>query len=259
MRIDTPVRDVLKRCTIAGDRLMLPEQLDRKIYVAVNDVLAQMGGKWNSKAKAHIFPEDPSDAMADAVTTGEILNAQQDFEFFPTPPELARRVVEMADLDGGQHILEPSAGTGSIMTAIDAALRGKRPLGWKTAYEIIPKFATKLREHGDGSGSGWLVLNEDFLDEKAEFAEVGFDRIIMNPPFSKGQDIKHVMRAWERLKPGGVLVAIMSPGWTFNQNRQSTEFRAFLESVGGETEEVPEGTFKDSGTMIRTMIVKLVK
>lgn len=254
MTITEPVRDVLKTCTISGDRLTLPGTLDRKTYVAVNDVLTQMGGKWNSKAKAHIFPEDPSDAMADAVTTGEILNAQKDFEFFATPPELARRIVQMAGVTPKDCILEPSAGAGAIMAAIEDARGRDCPVAaW--AYEIIPEFANKLQERFPA----WMVIQGNFLEEKADYSGQMFDKIIMNPPFSKGQDIKHVRRAWDRLKPGGVLVAIMSPGWTFNENSRSTEFREFVAAQNGETHEVEAGTFKESGTMIRTVIVKLVK
>lgn len=259
MRINDDVRDVLKQCTIKRGSetawfLTLPGQLDRKLYVAVNDVLTQMGGRWNSKAKAHLFPEDPSDAMADAVTTGEILNAQKDFEFFATPPSLANLIVGMAGVTPEDCILEPSAGAGAIMLAVDA-IRGKDCPVAAWAYEIIPEFANKLQERFPA----WMVIQGDFLESTGCYARQKFDKIIMNPPFSKGQDVKHVMQAWGRLNPGGTLVAIMSPGWTFNENLRSTAFRKFVEKQEGQVIDVEAGTFKESGTMIRTVIVKLVK
>jgi hypothetical protein len=42
-------------------------------------------------------------------------------QLFPTPPELAARMVEQADIQPGQRVLEPSVGTGNIAKAIFAA------------------------------------------------------------------------------------------------------------------------------------------
>ena len=41
---------------IAG---VIVQQLDRNDYVKVNKALEALGGKWNRKAKAHLFDEDP--------------------------------------------------------------------------------------------------------------------------------------------------------------------------------------------------------
>jgi phospholipid N-methyltransferase len=35
-------------------------------------------------------------------------------QLFPTPPDIAARMVELTDLKPGQSVLEPSAGTGNI-------------------------------------------------------------------------------------------------------------------------------------------------
>jgi hypothetical protein len=39
-----------------------------------------------------------------------------------------------------------------------------------------------------------------------------FDRVVMNPPFDHGADIKHVEHARKFLKPGGRLVAVVANG-----------------------------------------------
>ncbi len=39
-----------------------------------------------------------------------------------------------------------------------------------------------------------------------------YSRVIMNPPFSHGQDIRHILRAFSLLRPGGVLVAVCLNG-----------------------------------------------
>ena len=87
-----------------------------------------------------------------------------------------------------------------------------------------------------------------------------FDRIVMNPPFSKGADIAHVRHAFDHyLKPGGRLVAIMSEGPFFRQDRAATDFRNWLHQQGGDAEPLPAGSFRDSGTGVNARIVVVDK
>ena len=39
----------------------------------VNDVLENIGGKWDRKAKGHVFDEDPTDRLETVFLTGEII------------------------------------------------------------------------------------------------------------------------------------------------------------------------------------------
>ena len=71
----------------------------------------------------------------------------------------------------------------------------------------------------------------------------------MNPPFTKGQDIKHVNHALQFLKPGGKLVAIMAG------NDKSKWFDSLEWCY--EIEDVPAGAFKESGTNVATIIVTI--
>ena len=58
-KIPENVLNVLGECRADGNLLYLPSvQLDRKAYTEVNKVLENMGGKWNRKAKAHVFAKD---------------------------------------------------------------------------------------------------------------------------------------------------------------------------------------------------------
>jgi hypothetical protein len=50
----------LQNADIVGNKLFLPEQLDTKLYEAVNKALEDAGGSWNKKAKGHVFQSDPS-------------------------------------------------------------------------------------------------------------------------------------------------------------------------------------------------------
>src|SRR5690606_24654585 len=59
---------------------------------------------------------------------------------------------------------------------------------------------------------------------------------IMNPPFSKNRDIKHVKKAFNLLAPGGKMVAIMGNHFTFANDKEYVEFRDWLDAVGGTSE-----------------------
>lgn len=186
------------------------------------------------------------DAMKESLRTGvQVVSAPQ---LFPTPAELADRVIEEAGLRPGMEILEPSAGTGALVDAIrrvpnhGCAIR---------AVEINPTLAHRLAFHDCLGGD--RVTPGDFLQQNGNLGK--FDRVVMNPPFADSQDIAHVCHAYGFLKPGGRLVAIMGVGAFFRQDRKATEFRAWLEAVGGYSEELPAGSFEASGTGVSTRLV----
>jgi predicted RNA methylase len=140
------------------------------------------------------------------------LRGQKIDGFFPTPPELAQRAVEAADLQFGQEVLEPSAGIGSLAEAIKAKV--------ETQLVCVDRHADlcnvlKLK--------GFVVHQANFLEAHGEV-----DRIVMNPPFEKGQDIDHVRHAFKLLRPGGRLVAIMSAGAVQRSDTKATEFREWM-------------------------------
>ena len=233
---------------ILGIILLTCGQLDRKDYVAVNEVLENMGGKWNKKLKAHVFEEDPTEKLEDVLLLGEITNKKQEYGFFPTPLQLAKRVVELAEIEEGQFILEPSAGHGALVDAITHPNKEIDIL----CFEILPENVEILTE------KGYCTVCDDFLTYRCVSEYSKPDRIIMNPPFAAQNDIKHVMKAWEILAESGILVSIMTPAFTFRENKLSLEFRKLVEE-NGFYEKNPEGSFRQSGTNVNTVIVVLKK
>lgn len=231
---------------IDGVVVRLVEQLDRSTYAKVNAILEGLGGKWNRSKKGHVFESDPTPLIENFLLTGRFVDAKKDFGFFPTPDRLADRVIALADLRAGMTVMEPSVGTGQL------AKRAAKVVGISNVHcvEIQESLAIDLRNQG------FNVVCDDFLN-----LEPGalVDRLVLNPPFSKQQDIHHVMRAWDWLSPGGRLVAIMSASVTFRSNRLTKEFRAFLSQHGAEIEEVEAGAFASSGTQVRTVIIAVDK
>jgi len=249
MKIAENILAILAECRVEGNTLYLPEgQLERKTYEAVNKCLANIGGKWNRKAKGHVFDYPPGEALENLVLTGETEDMKKALQFFPTPRPVAEMVCDMADLSPGDRVLEPSCGKGDLADVVYE--RGVTDI---TGVEINPEMDKYLAEkpYPVLTGVDFLALAGDANVRR------DWSRVVMNPPFARQQDIDHIRAAFELLRPGGVLVSVISPSPFFRANRKSVEFREWLDDNVADIVDVPAGAFKDSGTSIATKIIKL--
>lgn len=236
------IRDSLTTMKVEGTSATLSAKLDRTDYAKINKILEALGGKWNKRAGSHVFAScDPEEAIANYLETGK-LDKAENFGFFPTPAPLARELVKLAGLRPGHTVLEPQAGVGGI-ASICAEITGKANI---TCYEIQRKNCDVLRSLG-------------FTVEQADFLAVEpvqqFEFVILNPPFEKQADIDHVMHAFKFVAPGGTMAAIMSIGVTFRTNSKTTQFRAFLDSMGARIKVNDKNAFKESGTAAQTVSI----
>jgi predicted RNA methylase len=246
MIVDKEVLNVLSESVCQGNNLFLTGQLDRNLYTKTNKVLEAAGGKWNRKQKAHVFDIEAAERIEQIILTGDVVVPKDDFEFFPTPAGVVRHVIHLADIKDGMRVLEPSAGQGAIAKAAHSAATDVMI----DMYELMPAnndalHALNLRLSGIGKPVDFLSVEPDPV----------YDRVVMNPPFGRQADIKHVNHALKFLKVGGLLVSVMSSSVTFRSNKLTTDFRSLIEERGGHIEELPEGSFKSSGTMVGTVIV----
>lgn len=243
-------QDVLQQCTVEGTTVKLPAgQLDRKLYQEVAKALELIGGKWKGgKTMGFVFTLDPTELL-EQIGDGEKRNLKKEFQFFATPAAVADKIVAMAQLKSTDTIVEPSAGSGAIIAAIHRLLPGKEVHAFEL-MDINRSILVKLPNVK-------LAGEPDFL-EADKFGKK-WDKIIANPPFNKNQDIDHVYKMYERLKPGGRIVTITSTHWSNSSNKKELDFKLWLGVISATVETLPAGTFKESGTNIETHILTINK
>ena len=246
--------EILKQCTVEGLVVKLPAgQLDRKLYQDVAKALELIGGKWKgNKIMGFVFQTDPRDLLSE-IAGGEKRNLKKEFQFFATPSLLADELVFQAQVEPWHDVLEPSAGQGAIIEAIlRIQLERKNPIDY---CELMPVNQLIMEKKIKG-GLNAKFINADFLTLEPTKR---YDRIIANPPFQNNQDIAHIMRMYDFLKPGGILVSVASTHWQKSENRKEIEFRDWLKSKKNDIDEVPAGSFKESGTNVAGVIVIINK
>jgi len=245
----TTKEEVLQNCIVEGFVIKLPNgQLERKLYQEVAKSLELIGGKWKgNKVMGFVFPEDPSELLKQ-ITNGEKRNLKKEFQFFATPDSIADWLVELADLNNEDSILEPSAGQGAIIKAIQRKVNSS--VDCCELMEINQTFLNKMQKV--------VFLCADFFGLKAIY-KLKYDKIIANPPFSKNQDIDHIKEMYSYLEKGGRLVSVASKHWQISSNKKETEFRDWLDEVGAEIHGIESGAFKESGTMISSCVIVINK
>ncbi len=213
------------------------------------------------------IPED-RDADEDTGLNDPKTTPAKRYGFFPTPDAAADSVMREVALWQDKkaprlRVLEPSAGTGNLARRCVGPDREEVARHAWDQYrfdpavdciEIQPALADALR----ASGLYHKVYTANFLSLTADTTGL-YDRVVMNPPFDRERDIDHVMHALKFLKPGGVLVAVMSAGTEFRNTRKSQAFRKLMEDMRADWRDLPAGSFSSVGTNCNTRILKVCK
>ena len=246
------VDEVLQNCTIDGKVVFLPDvQLDRKLYLQVQQKLEFIGGQWSRKERGFIFEHFPDELLKN-IQEGQQINLKKDFQFFETPSNLAKMMVALCDFDFSKgtiiKVLEPSAGKGTLLKELPL-VSGFFDL---TVCEINALCFPFLKDF-----PGINIIEGDFL--KTYFPANHFDIIIANPPFSKNQDIDHIEKMYELCRPGGKIVSVASVHWQISTFQKETRFRNWLDSIDSEIIPIDKGMFKESGTMVPSSLIVINK
>lgn len=155
-------------------------------------------------------------------------------EFYPTPPELAKKLIDDDLMLSVKTVLDPSAGKGDLLNAMNTRFRDR----WSYsrdyrqydcyAVEIDPDLRAILKE------KSYRLIGSDFLSCKL-YSQ--FDLILMNPPFSCGE--KHLLKALEMQKNGGKIRCILNAETIRNPYTNDRKLLVqLLESYGAKIEYV---------------------
>jgi len=241
-------QEVLQACTVNGNVVKLPpRKLDRTLYLAVADAIQDIGGKWKGgKTAGFVFDHDPSELLSE-IAKGAKRNLKKESQFFETPPELADRLVDMADINHDDLlVLEPSAGRGAII----GALQRKAPRVTIHCYELLELNRSYLQEF-----KGLNILGSDFLNARP----ILYDRIVANPPFSKNQDIQHITKMYYWLNRGGRLVTLASQHWQGSSNKREMAFAKWARAVDAKIIPLDAAAFKENGISVSSCIIQIDK
>lgn len=154
-----------------------------------------------------------------------------DLQYYPTPVRVVERIVSDLYNVKGARVLEPSCGDGRFLDALRKA--GASVLG----VEVDPRRAAAARAKGHS------VHVANFLET---VPTPTFDQVVMNPPFYGRHYVKHVRHALRFLKPGGTLTAILPASARYDHDE-----------LTGRWDDLPVGSFAESGTNINTTVLRL--
>lgn len=225
-KIPEPIQIILRGASIEGNILRVTQKLEPKVYAAVKKVVENAGGKWTRSVQGHVFAGTGLRDFRKSLESGVSVDKISERQAFYTPAHIARYLAQIT-LSGarrGSTLLEPSIGDGGLVHAAIA----QDPSLIVTGVESDPDTVCALRN----TGVNWQLLCIDFL-QMTPRPDLQFDYILMNPPFGKDQDLKHVMHAWEFLAPGGRMGAIVWPAFLESQYGVKKTFNRWFKEVGG--------------------------
>lgn len=132
-----------------------------------------------------------------------------DTQFYPTPRNIAGKLMEGIDWSQITSILEPSAGRGDLVEWVEKRIANGYVRGMSGRYclenkdidciEIDPNLRALL------VGKGMRVVHDNFL---TYHTNKWYDLIIMNPPFADGD--AHLLHAIDLCRHGGQIACILN-------------------------------------------------
>ena len=157
---------------------------------------------------------------------------------FTTSKELLDTLMEYADIKQDENVLEPSAGIGNIADKLKEYTSNIDVCENGYSYSELLKL------------KGYNLIGSDFLQVNNYNS---YSKIVANPPFSDEQ--KHIRHMYNMLKNGGRLVTICSPHWSFASDKESKEFREWLDTLTYEVIDVKEKQFEFTNVAVKILVI----
>lgn len=180
--------------------------------------------------------------------------AEEGSDYFATPEPLGLKMVEWANIRGGEDVLEPSAGHGAIARWFPENTQ-------RTVVEPSAKLASRLK---------MVTADSKLVQDTFENLNIvnKYDAIIMNPPFgSSGKmAMEHIEKAYRHLRDGGRIVALIPRGpamekriekFLYGTNDKGKYINSDIHLVA--EFDLPSSTFERAGTKVAAKVIVLDK
>lgn len=183
--------------------------------------------------------------------------SREGVDYFATPEPVGYKMVQWLQSKPGQSLLEPSAGDGAIA-------RWMPDNTYNTVVEPSRDLTPKLMRNVAGAKVVESTFENFDLHNK-------FDGIAMNPPFGHGGKtaVEHVAKAYQHLKDGGRLIAIIPDGsacqkhfdkWFYGDPEAKRKAdRGIADGVLMADIHLPSVTFDRAGTNVNTRMIVIDK
>lgn len=218
----------------------------------VRDDLVQKANEVLAEYYGAVLP----DAVDDDVTETDLRSQSgalcKDLQFYATPQAVYREATRQTHIGPDSYVLEPSAGEGGM--ALEMLKAGAKVDAVEVSGERANKLRAMARNHPKLS-----VQQQNFLRMPARPV---YSHVIMNPPFYGTHWMQHVMHAWEFLKPGGTLIAILPATAEIGETRKHKAFRKWMKDKSTWRAcfyDLPLESFASSGTRVSTVYITLCK
>ena len=207
------------------------------------------GGKEMDRARLEDNPYEVAKALYFTNQKKTSKNkAQEGVDYFATPEPLGYKMVEWADIQTGEKVLEPSGGHGAIARFFPDSTN-------RHAVEPSNELAGKLALNATDT----QIHNMRFEDYNVVNK---FNAVVMNPPFGTAGKtaMEHLVKALSHLRNGGRVVALIPNGSSmakrFDQWYESDEAKGFY--LRAEIQ-LPSVTFERAGTSVSARIIIIDK
>lgn len=224
----------------------------------------EIGGHWSEAHKGFVFIKEISteiikEAIQKANNQFPLSKEQierEKLQSYFTPIEISKKMQQLAHICDTDIVLDPSAGTGNLVNGLNVPKKNI------FLIEPNPEFCEFLRRNGYVN-----VIQSTFeeaLDK--EILPNNISKVLMNPPFSKQTDLKHILLAYELLNKGGTLVSIIGKNSLLERdinNQKSSTLKTFVNTCKSskfhQIINLEPASFEESGTICDTCMIILEK
>lgn len=224
----------------------------------------EIGGHWSEAHKSFVFVRDVSTGIIqksiqkanNKIPLSKEQIEREKLQAYFTPLEVSRKMQQSAHICDKDIVLDPSAGTGNLVNGLNV------PKENIFLVEPNAEFCEFLRK------SGYVnVIQSTFEEALAKkVLPNNISKILMNPPFSKQSDLKHILLAYGLLNKGGTLVSIIGKNSLLERdinNQKSPTLENFIStcrsSKSHQIINLEPASFEESGTICDTCMIILEK